>query len=136
MSEELNAGQRSSEGLVIGETTPYLVVAGVARLMEFLTHALNATPIHRYDRSDGSVQHAEMRIGQSTIMMGEPNPGGIAMPATLHVVVNNVDLAYQRALAAGGTSIREPANQPQGARMGGVMDPTGNHWYMASVPSI
>ncbi len=111
--------------------TPYIVTAGVAKLIDFLKTVLNATEISRHQRPDGSVMHAEVRIGDSVIMMGEAPEGGKHFPAMLHVYVDDVDARYQRAIQAGATSLREPADQVYGDRSGGVQDAFGNQWWLA-----
>ena len=112
--------------------TPYLVVTGAAKLIDFLKQAFDAKEVVRMAAPGGPVVHAELRIGDSMVMMGEaggPNP---AMPAQLYVYVKDVDAIYKKALAAGGTSLREPANQFYGDRNCGVKDPCGNHWGIAT----
>jgi len=112
--------------------TPYLVVRGVAPLMEFLKATFDATELHRSSRPDGSVMHAEVRIGDSIVMMGEPTAGGEETPASLYVYVEDTDGAYRRALLAGATSIREPADQPYGDRNAGVKGPSGTTWWIGT----
>src|SRR5260370_13911929 len=63
--------------------TPYLVVPGIAKLIDFLKQAFGATELERFARPDGTVQHAEIKIGDSIVMMGEPQDASKAMPATL-----------------------------------------------------
>ena len=75
--------------------------------------------------------HAEVRIGDSMVMLGG-GAGFPPMPAMLLLYVNDVDNVYQLALQAGATSLEAPANQAYGDRRAGVKDPFGNHWYMAT----
>jgi uncharacterized glyoxalase superfamily protein PhnB len=112
--------------------TPYLVVEGVAKLLDFLKHAFDAKEIERHARPDGAVMHAQVKIGDSFVMMGEPQPGQPALPASLYVYVPNVDEVYKRAVGAGAKSISEPADMFYGDRHGGVKDPVGNHWWIAT----
>jgi PhnB protein len=112
--------------------TPYIVVPGVAKLMEFLKQAFDAQETERHQRPDGAIQHAEVRIGDSMIMMGEPQPPQKPMPAMIYLYVADADALYQRALKAGATSVRAPADQPYGDRMGGVEDSWGNQWWVAT----
>ena len=113
--------------------TPYLVVPEVARLIEFLTRAFGAVERMRLPRGDGSVMHAEVMIGDSVVMMGEPMPGMSAMPGAIFLRVADADAAYRAALAAGATSVSEPVDQPHaGERYGGVTDPCGNMWWPAA----
>src|ERR1035441_7648487 len=109
--------------------TPYLVVQGVGRLIDFMKAAFDAQEIFRMPMPDGSIGHAEMRIGNSMIMLGEARDQFKAMPTTLNLYLEDVDAAYARALAAGATAVSEPKNQFYGDRSGGVRDMCGNHWY-------
>jgi PhnB protein len=113
--------------------TPYLVVRDVARLLDFLTEAFDASERMRVPRPDGSIMHAEVTIGDSIIMMGEPTGDVPATPGAMFLRVPDADAAYQRALDAGATSIAEPKDQLHaGERYGGVKDPCGNLWWPAT----
>jgi len=112
--------------------TPYLVVEGVPKLIEFLKQAFAAQELGRMARPDGGVMHAEVKIGDSKVMMGEPMGDWKAKPCTLHLYVEDVDAVYQRAIQAGATSVREPSDQFYGDRSGGVIDPCGNYWGIAT----
>jgi PhnB protein len=112
--------------------SPYLVVTGVAQLIEFTKQAFGATEVHLSKRPDGSVQHAEVKIGDSIVMMGEGGPGGKHFPGMLHLYMEDVDAVYQRAVQAGAKSVREPADQPYGDRSGGVEDTFGNQWWIST----
>ena len=79
-----------------------------------------------------TVGHAEVRIGDSMVMMGEASDAWKPMPSALYLYVADVDVAYRRALAAGGTSTMEPMDQFYGDRSGGVKDPAGNIWWIAT----
>jgi PhnB protein len=111
--------------------TPYLVVKGVTDLIEFVKEVFGGELIRIEPRPDGSIQHARVRVGDSTIMMGEPVGDMTPMPATLYVYVHDPDATYERALKAGATSVREPADQFYGDRNAGVQDAFGNQWWMA-----
>jgi uncharacterized glyoxalase superfamily protein PhnB len=112
--------------------TPYLVVPNVPRLLEFLTQAFGARERVRLARPDGSVMHAEVTIGDSIVMMGEPTASVGPMPASIFLRVTDSDAVYRKALQAGATSIREPADVPHAReRYGGVLDPCGNRWWPA-----
>jgi uncharacterized glyoxalase superfamily protein PhnB len=112
--------------------TPYLIVKGVARLIDFVERAFDAELVHRTDRPDGSVMHAEVRIRDSRIMMGEARDEWPAMPTTLYLYVEDADAAYARALGAGAQSVHEPADMFYGDRQGGIKDPSGNLWWIAT----
>src|SRR5947207_8981527 len=112
--------------------TPYLIVADVPRLLEFLRDAFGARERIRLPRPDGSVMHAEVAIGDSIVMMGEPMGDFAPMPASIYLRVSDSDAAYAKALQAGGTSVVPPTDQPHaGERYGGVKDPCGNLWWPA-----
>ena len=112
--------------------TPYLVVEGIPKLIDFLKQAFGAQETFRLTRPDGGVMHAELKIGDSILMMGTPMGEGKAKPCSLYLHVEDVDAVYQRAIQAGGTSVSEPSNQFYGDRTGGVIDPSGNYWGIAT----
>src|ERR1019366_10407903 len=89
--------------------TPYLCVVDAAKLIEFLKQAFAAQVIVRMDGPDGSVMHAEVKIGDSMVMIGQA-PADQAMRAMLHLYVPDTDAVYNSAMAAGAASIREPAD--------------------------
>lgn len=97
--------------------------------------AFGGEVVDRYDGPNGVVFHAEVRIGDSIVMLGEAQDSG-AMPASISIYVETgagVDAAYQRALAAGATSVSEPANQFYGYRSACVRDSGGNRWTICAV---
>lgn len=112
--------------------TPYLTVPKVSEVIEFLKRTFDATSSECHTTPDGRIMHAEVRLGDSVVMLGEPRTPGEARPSNLYVYVADVDATYRRALAAGGKSIMEPANQFYGDRHGGVRDPAGNQWWIAT----
>jgi uncharacterized glyoxalase superfamily protein PhnB len=113
--------------------SPYLIVGGAQAVIDFLREAFDAAELRRYDLPDGSVMHAEVRIGDSVVMIGDAGADWPPAPAHLHVYVADVDAAYRRAVGAGGVSVSEPA-QKEGEpdRRGGVRDPGGNTWWIAT----
>ena len=113
--------------------TPYLVVKGADKTIEFLKKAFGAEPAFEpMTRPDGKIMHADLKIGNSHVMLGEASDQHPAMPGMVHLYVANVDAVYQRAVAAGGISAMEPTDQFYGDRGSSVTDPSGNHWYIAS----
>ena len=112
--------------------TPYLVVDRAARLIEFLKDAFGAQEIARYSDEGGAVRHAQIWIGDSIIEVADSLPEYPPMPTSLHLFVPNVDEVYSRAIAAGATSYDPIVDQPYEDREGGVVDPSGNHWYIAT----
>lgn len=112
--------------------TPYLVVEGAAKLLDFLERAFGGKVTERVDRPDGTVGHAEVRLGDSMLMLAEASAQWKAMPALIYLYVPDTDTTYQRALQAGATSVMAPANQFYGDRNGGVKDPFGNMWWIGT----
>lgn len=111
---------------------PYLIVPGVRALITFIETVFDAQPGQHHEGPDGKVMHAEVRIGDSVIMMGEASEKWKAIPGSLHVYVADVDAAYKRALAAGATTVTEPADQFYGDRSAGVKDASGNTWWITT----
>jgi len=101
-------------------------------VINFLKRAFGAREIAKYASPDGVVHHAEIRVGNSVVEMGEAHGKYEPMPAMFYLYVPDCDAVYRRALAAGGTSISEPVDHPYGDRSGGVTDPFGNKWYIAT----
>ncbi len=113
--------------------SPYLVVEGAQPLIDFLKRAFDATELRRYDNPDGSIMHAELRIGDSVVMLGEAGPGWPPGAQFIHVYVADVDATYRRALEAGGKSLQEPVRKEGDPdRRGGVQDPGGNSWWIGT----
>ena len=112
--------------------TPYLVVAGAAKVIDFLKRTFDAQEIMRLDAPEGRIGHAELRIDDSLVMLGDAHGEHQPMQAMLHVYVADADATYRRALAAGGISVQEPTDQFYGDRSGGVRDPCGNLWWIAT----
>ena len=112
--------------------TPYLVVNDVARLIDFLKQAFDAEEKHRMEGPDQSVMHAEVRIGDSPVMMGQAQGEWPPMPGVIYLYVENIDAVYEQALRAGGESLSEPRDEFYGDRKAGVKDPVGNQWWIAT----
>ncbi len=112
--------------------TPYLVVQEAATLIEFLKQAFEAIEIRRTLHPEGRIMNAEVKIGDSVVMVGEASNEFKPMPSSIYLYVENTDATYQRALQAGGTSIMEPEDEFYGDRNAGVKDPAGNHWWIAT----
>jgi uncharacterized glyoxalase superfamily protein PhnB len=112
--------------------TPYLIVENAHQLLDFLKAAFGATEIFRHTRPDGTVGHAEVRISDSPVMIGEACKEFGAMPVAIYLYVPDTDVTYKQALQAGAISIMEPADQFYGDRNAGVKDPCGNSWWIAT----
>ena len=111
--------------------TPTLVVKGAARLIDFMKEAFGAEEAFRMPVPSGEIMHAEVRIGDSVVMLNDamrqsPNT------SSLFLYVTDVDRVYQRALKAGATSLSEPADMFWGDRMAQVKDAFGNQWSIAT----
>jgi PhnB protein len=101
-------------------------------IIAFLKRAFGAQELARYASPDGVIHHAELRVGDSVVEMGEANGPYQPMQSMFYLYVPDCDAVYQRALQAGATSISEPADQPYGDRSAGVKDVFGNQWYIAT----
>lgn len=110
----------------------YLQVDSVAKEIAFLEQAFGGKELHRSVLPDGSIIHAEMKVGNSTVMMGQGNETWKPRPCAVYIYVDDVDATYQRAVAAGGKSLGEPKDHFYGDRSGGVEDPCGNSWWIAT----
>jgi PhnB protein len=110
--------------------SPYLVVDDVTKLIGFVAKVFDATEIGRHTMPDGTIMHAEVRIGDSVVMMGQA-PHRAASPM-VHVYVPDVDATYARALAAGATSTRPPTTMFYGDRISMVTDPLGVSWAIST----
>ena len=116
-----------------GTVTPYLIVDGVPKLIDFLKRAFNAEEKGRMiNEKNGFVRHAEVRDGGSIVMMGDSNLGYNPVSNHLYVYVENVAQVYKRALEAGAVSQLEPTTHFFGDQLAAVKDPTGNVWYIAT----
>ena len=123
-----------------GAVTPYLIVNGAARAIEFYKQAFGATETFRMEGPGGRVGHAEIKIGDSHVMLADEHPemgargpqafGG--SPISLVLYVEDVDAVVNRAVEAGAKLTRPVANQFYGDRTGGVEDPFGHAWYIAT----
>ena len=111
---------------------PYLIVSGASDTMEFLKRVFDAVELRRFDNPDGTVMHAEVRVDDTVLMLADSAPNWPAIPAHVHIYVSDVDAAYERALAAGATSLQEPVKKEDADRRAGVRDPGGTTWWIAT----
>ena len=120
--------------------TPHLVCRDATKALEFYQKAFGAEKITEHHMPNGRVMHAELRIGDSIIMLGDEYPdykvfspqslGG--SPVTIHVYTPDVDAAFQRAVSAGCTVTMPVQDQFWGDRYGQVVDPFGHKWSIAT----
>lgn len=113
--------------------TPYITVHGAGNLVDFIKKAFDAKVKEIHATSDGIVRHALVKIGDSMVMIAESGemtgaPAGIQ----LYLYVKDTDKYYKQAMAAGGTSLMEPADQFYGDRNAGVKDASGCSWWIAT----
>lgn len=112
--------------------TPYLDAVEVERLVQFAKDAFGAVEKGRSAAPSGHL-HYELQLGDSMIMCGGGEViRGREKPQVLHVYLPDVDVVYERALAAGGETLEKPQDKPYGERMAGIKDPAGNLWYVAT----
>jgi PhnB protein len=107
--------------------TPYMI-GNASKVLDFVKAVFDAKETLRMPGPNGMIGHAEFRIGDSNLMISDGGAEWPAMPCSLYVYVPDVDEAYKRALAAGATSLKEPADQFYGDRSASVRDAAGNIW--------
>ena len=112
--------------------TPYLVVDGAAEAITFLSQVFDATQVLRMDGPDGRIGHAELRIGDSTLMIADVPPSGKAKTGLLHLYVEDSEALYRRALDLGATSLRVPTIEFYGDRVASFADRWGTEWFLAT----
>ena len=110
----------------------YFHPVGAMKFIDFLEQAFSAGRVELHQGPDGVLQHAKMRVGDSVVEVGEAHGQWQPLATMIYLYVPNVDEAYQRALAAGASSVTEPADQPYGDRNAGVKDAFGHTWYLSS----
>ena len=120
--------------------TPYLTIKNAAQAIEFYQRAFGATVAMRIDDPNGKIGHAEIRIGDSPVMLSDEYPemdarGPLAIgatPVTIHLYVPDVDIMYARAIAAGAKQLRAVEDQFYGDRGGKLQDPFGHVWWIST----
>lgn len=119
--------------------TPYLIVKGAARALDFYAQAFGATELMRYE-DNGKIGHAEIRIGKGILMLADEHPergftapqSGDSSAVSLMLYVQDVDAVVAKAEKAGATVERPVEDQFYGDRTGGIIDPFGHRWYIAT----
>lgn len=120
--------------------TPYLIVRGAARAIDFYKQVFGANEIMRMPGPDGRIGHAELRIGDSVVMMADEHPemGAVSpesvggSPVMMLLYTTDVDAVFARAIAAGAKQLRPIVDQFYGDRSGTVSDPFGHTWTIAT----
>lgn len=120
--------------------TPYLFVRGALSAIDFYKNVFGATELMRLPGPDGRIAHAELRIGDSIVMLADENPSmGMMSPQTvggfsagMHLYVPNVDAIVQKAVENGAKALRPVKDQFYGDRSGSILDPFGHMWSVAT----
>ncbi len=118
--------------------TPYLIVKGGAKALDYYRKAFGAEELYRMPMPDGRIGHAEMRIGNSIFMLADEFPERDIRapqgppPVSLAIYCENADAMWKRALEAGGKELKPLQNQFYGDRSGTLTDPFGHQWTVAS----
>jgi PhnB protein len=120
--------------------TPYLIFTGASEAIAFYKKALGAEEVMRLGGPGGRIGHAEIKIGDSRVMLADEHPeiGALSpktvggSPVSIHLYVDDVDRAVERAVAAGAKLVRPVADQFYGDRVGGIEDPYGYRWFIAT----
>lgn len=112
--------------------SPYLVVSDPDRLINFIGTVFGGTESLRIHRADGTVMHAEVRIGNSAVMIGGASKGDPAHKTMLHVYVADLEGTFATAYAHGAEPVAPPMEAGDGDRRGAFRDPFGNEWWVAA----
>jgi PhnB protein len=120
--------------------TPYMIVKGAAKAIDFYKNAFGATELMRFPGPNNTVMHAEIKIGDSVVMLADEPQGGdhrnpLAIggtPVSLMVYVQDVDKVFKQAVSLGAKSTREVEDQFYGDRSGNLTDPFGHVWTIAT----
>ena len=111
----------------------YIVADNAQRVIDFLKKTFEATDLRRFDAPDGKIMHAEVRIDDTVIMIADAGGAYPSFPVWLHVYVPDAQATYKKGLAAGGVAVQEPVHKPGDSDLrGGVKDPCGNTWWIAT----
>ena len=112
--------------------SPYLIVKDCSKTIEFLKYVFDAVEREKMEMPDGTINHAEVTIGDSVIMMGKATENHQPQNIMLYIYVEDTDAVYERAIEKGAVSVMEPADQFYGDRNAGVKDGDGVNWWMAT----
>lgn len=113
--------------------TPYIIVQGAGQLIDFIKKAFDGNEAELISMPDGTIGHAEIRLGDSVIMVSDARGEDYKpMPTGIYLYVEDCDATYERALQAGATSLMKPMDRFYGDRSAGVKDQFGNQWWIAT----
>jgi uncharacterized glyoxalase superfamily protein PhnB len=112
--------------------SPYLIIDGASRTIEFLVQAFDAVELRRFPDPAGKIMHAEVRIDDTVVMLADSAEAWPPISSHVHIYVPDVDAAYQRALEAGALSVQAPVKKEDADKRGGVKDAGGTTWWIAT----
>src|SRR4249920_93033 len=113
-----------------GTVTPWIIVAGASELIDYLQRAFGAEELARVPNQDGTIGHAEVRIGDSVLMLFDSRPDWPPTPGFFRLYVADADESFRKAIDSGGTSVTAVKELAFGDRVGRVRDPFGNIWWI------
>lgn len=112
--------------------SPYLLVSDAKKTIAFLVEVFDAVPLRSHADDTGRLMHGEVRIEDTVIMLADATDEWKMIPSYVHIYVRDVDAIYQKALAAGAFSAQEPVQKGDEDKRGGVKDPWGTTWWIAT----
>lgn len=112
--------------------SPYLIVAGASATIAFLNKVFGAVELRRFPDAAGKIMHAEVRLDDTILMLGDGGDNWPPVPSHVHVYVPDVDATYKRALEAGATPVQKPVKKQDEDKRAGVKDAGGTTWWIAT----
>jgi PhnB protein len=112
--------------------SPYLIVDGAQRTIDFLVKVFDAELLRQFPDGAGRLLHSEVKIGDTIVMIADAGDGWPPVNTNVHVYVADVDATYQAAIEAGATSLQVPVKKGDEDKRGGVLDPCGTTWWIAT----
>lgn len=112
--------------------SPYLIVTDAAATIRFLELVLDGKLLRSFADEEGRLMHAEIKLDDTVVMLADSAPDWPPVAAYVHVYVKDVDASYERALAAGATSVQVPEKKGDEDKRGGVKDSGGTTWWIAT----
>ena len=113
--------------------TPWIVTTATGQLLDFITAAFDGKELARLPLEDGSIGHAEIRVGDTVLLAFDRRPGWPETPSMLRMFVADADATIDRAVAAGARVVTPPRTHAFGQRIGRVRDPFGNIWWITAI---
>jgi PhnB protein len=115
------------------DLSPYLIANGAQSVIDFLKDVFGASDLRRYEDPKGGLLHAEVKVGDSVVMIADGNEQWPGVLCHIHVYVLDVDAVFQKAVAAGAEVIQEPkTREGDPDKRGGFKDPSGNSWWVST----